>query len=76
MHQAFDMFISWPAPARRRPADPDSTPATIARRVRCTPPAMKGMSVFLPIEVFALSTPSLGSQEGAKDQGYFFARVA
>lgn len=37
---------------------------------------MKGMSVFLPIEVFALSTPSLGSQEGAKDQGYFFARVA
>lgn len=76
MHQAFDMLISWPAPARRRPADPDSTPATTARRVRCTPPAMKGMPVFLPIEVFALSTPSLGSQEGAKDQGYFFARVA
>ncbi len=48
LHNAFEMFISLRAPARQRPADPESTSATTAQRVRYSPLAVEGVLVFLP----------------------------
>lgn len=45
-HHAFDMFISSPAPASRQPADPDSKPATTARRMIHAP--WHGRIICLP----------------------------